>query len=421
MWWTVLLVTAHSRYLFVPGALPSAAYSRSVPVVYAPAALPHGQRVVPNERFFGASVGVAAAAAALVIVAGRRPPRARVVANASEDTRDPAPAASYEDYLRSRGRGGKSEYEKYTQGRGQLEMDAVDEGYRTFKGIDQEFDGGDSGGGVVGDGNVDLEDQHNSATLGALRGGIADVTGATLAVGRGNVKSATESRTASAGANYFGRSTGLAEKIVGGMTDADLKAGKIDCVRAQQKENWFNQRAIHSQNKAQGQGVVFGQTDELGPSHGGFNTQSALSSDVGRTGHIETEISQADLNKHLHNLASAPAARLDGEEWSVAHFTAADDITESFQLRASPRVTNVTTIMVKNDLNTFAPFRCSFVGGSSHSFEVQPHHGTMNRRSGEAIEVVVRYTPEATGDLSEAALIFETEDMKKVYLFNGST
>jgi hypothetical protein len=300
-------------------------------------------------------------------------------------------------------------------------MEAVDAGYRQFKGIDQEFDGGDSGGGVVGDGNTDLEDQHNSATLGALRGGIADVTGATLAVGRGNVKSATDSRAASAGANYFGRSTGLAEKIVESMTEEDIKANKIDCVRAQQKENWFNQRAIHASNKAQGQGVVFGQTESGPGSGGGFNTQSALSSDVGRTGHIETEISQADLANHLHKLASAPAARLDGEEWSVAHFTATDDISDSFQLRTSVRQTHVTTINVQNNLNTFAPFRCDFVGGSSHSFDVEPRHGTMNRRSGEPVEVVVRFTPESPGDLHEAALVFETEDMKKVYLFEGST
>jgi hypothetical protein len=52
---------------------------------------------------------------------------------------------------------------------------------------ESEFDGGDSGSGVVGDGNVDLEDQHNSATLGGNRGGIADVGSASMAVGRGNV------------------------------------------------------------------------------------------------------------------------------------------------------------------------------------------------------------------------------------------
>merc|ERR1719161_386506 len=122
-------------------------------------------------------------------------------------------------------------FDEYLKQRGQADMDAAQEQYRQFKGIDQEFDGGDSGGGVVGDGNTDLEDQHNSATLGALRGGIADVSGTPVSVGRGNVKSATDSRTASAGANYFGRSTGVAEKIIENMSEEDVKAGRIDCVR----------------------------------------------------------------------------------------------------------------------------------------------------------------------------------------------
>ena len=119
-----------------------------------------------------------------------------------------------------------------------------------FKGIDQEFDGGDSGGGVVGDGNTDLEDQHNSATLGGNRGGFSDLGGGTDLVGRGTVLSyadlpdesqkvsgATEARTTSAGKNYFGRSTGLAEKLIDSITDEDLRTGKLDKVRAQRKDN----------------------------------------------------------------------------------------------------------------------------------------------------------------------------------------
>jgi hypothetical protein len=293
--------------------------------------------------------------------------------------------------------------------------------YKSFKGIDQEFDGGDSGGGVVGDGNTDLEDQHNSATLGALRGGIADVTGATLAVGRGNVKSATESKTASAGANYFGRSTGLAEKIIENMSEEDLKSGKIDCVRAQQKENWFNQRAIHEQNRAMGQGVVFGEEEKLRPRSGGFNTQDAISSDAARGGAQDGEISQADLNNHLADLAGRAAERLDGEAWGELAATAADTITETFELRAAPRQTEVITIPVQNDLNTFAPFKCELVYPSHPTFTVTPNHGTMNRRSGEPTEIVVRYTPDAPGVTTEATIVFETEDMKKVYKFLGAT
>ena len=49
-------------------------------------------------------------------------------------------------------------------------------------------------------------------------------------------------KAASAGANYYGRSTGLAEKLIAEITEEDLRSGKMDKVRAQQKENWFNQR-----------------------------------------------------------------------------------------------------------------------------------------------------------------------------------
>ena len=71
-------------------------------------------------------------------------------------------------------------FAEYLAQRGKADLAETEDKYRSFKGIDQEFDGGDSGGGVVGDGNMDLEDQHNSATLGALRGGIADVTASSM-------------------------------------------------------------------------------------------------------------------------------------------------------------------------------------------------------------------------------------------------
>jgi len=321
-----------------------------------------------------------------------------------------------------------SPYEKYLQSRGQGEMAAVDQEYRKFKGIDQEFDGGDSGGGVVGDGNTDLEDQHNSATLGALRGGISDVTSASMQVGRGAVralddepKGATEARTASAGKNYFGRSTGLAEKLIDSISEEDVKMGRLDKVRAQQKENWFNQRAIHAQNRAQGQGVVFGEEAKLKPREGGYVARDAISSNAARNGAQDSDISQRDLADHLASLASLPAERLDGQEWGELTLTEADQVTEKFEVRASPRQTEVTEIAVKNDYNTFAPYRCALLPGSSAAFSVTPNHGTMNRRSGDPVNVVVRFTPMDTGTVHEAMLVFETEDMKKIYYFTGST
>ena len=44
-------------------------------------------------------------------------------------------------------------------------FEEAEKGYLEFEKYDTDFDGGDSGGGVVGDGNTDLEDQHNSASI----------------------------------------------------------------------------------------------------------------------------------------------------------------------------------------------------------------------------------------------------------------
>ena len=286
----------------------------------------------------------------------------------------------------------------------------------------------------MGDGNVDLEDQHNSATLGALRGGVSEASGATMAVGRGNVlaneytdlpdesrkeKGATEARTASAGKNYFGRTTGLAEKLIEQITDDDVKTNRMDRVRAQQKENWFNQRAIHAQNRAQGQGVVYGQENEIKPREGGYIAREALVKGMG--GEKQGEISQRDLADHLQEMATTKVDRLDGEEWG--ELTAKPDgaVDETYSLRSTPRNTVVEDIPVKNDYNTFAPFHCDLLPGSSKAFTVTPHWGSMNRRSGEPTSVVVRYTPQETGLVHEAIIVFETEDMKKVYKFIGST
>ena len=70
-----------------------------------------------------------------------------------EATRDSE--GSYEEYIADRASG-------KTAG-GSIEDSA--KGYEEFEKYNLDFDGGDSGGGVVGDGNTDLEDQHNSASI----------------------------------------------------------------------------------------------------------------------------------------------------------------------------------------------------------------------------------------------------------------
>ena len=331
-----------------------------------------------------------------------------------------------------------SSYEQYLQQRGTADVERAQEEYLTSKTLrlyaneESEFDGGDSGSGAVGDGNVDLEDQHNSATLGGNRGGFSDLGGGTDLVGRGTVLSyadlpdesqkvsgATEARTTSAGKNYFGRSTGLADKLINDISEEDRKMGRMDEVRAQQKENWFNQRAIHAQNRAQGQGVVFGEEKKLMPREGGYNARETLASQTSRAGAQDGEVSQRDLANHLAEMATKATPRLDGEPWGMLTVGPTDEITRTFEVRASPRSTSVTTIDVGNDYNTFAPFQCNIAAGSS-CFSVSPNHGSMNRRSGAPVELVVRYTPMETGVIHECYIVFETEDMKKVYHFVGS-
>jgi len=351
---------------------------------------------------------LALAPGASALMAGVRPfaaPRTRLA------MADQTPGMTWEEYVKQRDSGAVV---GGTMDQANADMAAFIKG-----GGDMEFDGGDSGGGVVGDGNTDLEDQHNSASI--VRGGFgaASVGAGGVNVGRGRVEGATNARVASAGANYFGRSTGLAEEKIAGITEDDRKTGRLDEVRAQQIENWFNQRAVHTANKAQGQGVVFGAQKNIERTV--FNAQEALSSDVWRQGAKESEISQGDLAKHMQKLAAVPAQRLDGEEWGALEIDTSAPPTEIYEIRAGIRKTSITEIEVQNKFNTFAPYRCVFTSDSDADFTVTPHSGSMNRRSGEPVEVVVRWTPQAPKDGVTGTLVFETEDFQSVFKFVAST
>lgn len=327
-------------------------------------------------------------------------------------------------------------YEEYIKNRGSKSLAEAEAEYLKFKTLKlggDEFDGGDSGSGAVGDGNVDLEDQHNSATLGALRGGISEAGATTAQVGRGNVqyndlpdenenvKGTTEARTVSARGNYFGRTTGYAEKFMDKYTEKDFRDHRVDSVRAQQMENWQNQQAMNAANRQSGQGTMFGSPAQTGASNvrnrAGAYDPNAQSGDMAIN---KLEISQADLTKHLDDLASAPAERLDGEEWGPVTAAGAD-LEESYALRAPAGGVQIQEIKVVNMFNTFAPYRVAFAPGASSEWSVSPTSGSMNRRDGAPIAVTVRFNPNEYGEARAATLVFETEDMKKVYSLIGST
>ena len=60
---------------------------------------------------------------------------------------------------------------------------------------------------------------------------------------------------------------------------------------------------------------------------------------------------------------------------------------EVFAVRCAAGQTIITEIPVRNDMNTFAPYQCKFAPGSHPDFTHSPSEGSMNRRSGEPIEI----------------------------------
>jgi len=332
----------------------------------------------------------------------------------------------FEEYLAKRNAG---------QFAGQASLAETEKELIEWEKYDIDFDGGDSGSGAVGDGNCDLEDQHNSPTVIRGAGRAADrVAGDSSGmVGRGRVQSAVVSRDQKA-KNYFGRSTGYAEEIKDERRWKEVvkrNNGEDRPILRQQLENWQNQKALEEQNRGMGNVGLMGQ-DNSGMFGGGggaggsrkvYIARDEIGSDKWRKGAVDGEIDQRALADHLKDLASAPAERLDGQAWGA--FSASDaeraNPESTFEVKTSVRGTSVTDISVKNDYNTFAPFRCGFTADSSADFSVSPDAGTMNRRSGEPIGVVVRFSPTEFGEAQMATLVFETEDMKKVWTFIGST
>mmetsp|Transcript_4457 Transcript_4457/g.8143 ORF Transcript_4457/g.8143 Transcript_4457/m.8143 type:complete len:344 (+) Transcript_4457:292-1323(+) len=292
---------------------------------------------------------------------------------------------SWEDYMKARQSG---QFQGGTMDEAQKDLKVFIEG-----GGDMEFDGGDSGGGVVGDGNVDLEDQHNSASM--LRSGYdysAAVGRGGPNVGRGKVQSAIEARTASAGANYFGRSTGYADELIAEITEEEKMKHKMDSVRAQQLENWHNQRQIHEMNSARGRGVMYGAPEPYQPP-GSWASQAA---------------------------ANMQAQGGVVDEWGPLVIDPSEEPTEVFDVKSRLDSTHVTEITVRNPFCRFLQYRAVFTADSSPFFRVTPENGTMNRNDGKPETLTVRFTPGSLGQVS-ATLVVETDDFKKVYKFIGAT
>lgn len=266
-----------------------------------------------------------------------------------------------------------------------------------------EFDGGDSGSGVVGDGNRDLEDCHNSVTDGALRDGIAQIELSRSFSGGGRVyqmetmedlpnedhefkgDSGAKSRERSAGANYYGRTTGYRDKLV--------EKG-MHYVRAQQMENWMNQRALHEAKVAQEGGQK-----ARGQISGAFQEKKE-----GKKGWMDVRAEESDVDW-------GEATEKDG------------DLQEPIKMKSSVGGISTTKLSIKNIRNAFSDYAARLTPDSYGAFEISPRFGKMNRKSGgEPVELVIKYRPgEPAVNPHEATLVFETEDFKRVWKLTGRT
>mmetsp|Transcript_22104 Transcript_22104/g.51404 ORF Transcript_22104/g.51404 Transcript_22104/m.51404 type:complete len:105 (+) Transcript_22104:955-1269(+) len=95
---------------------------------------------------------------------------------------------------------------------------------------------------------------------------------------------------------------------------------------------------------------------------------------------------------------------------------------ETYEMYGTPSVPGVLEIEVLNEISAFAPFHVSMTADSPKSMSVTPTTGVMEKRFSEkAVELIVRFTPDAYGIPVIGTLIFETEDFRKVFKIVGKT
>ena len=156
-----------------------------------------------------------------------------------------------------------------------------------------------------------------------------------------------------------------------------LNNPNMDTVRAQQLNNWANQREISMTN-----------------SHSYMN-------DVEEYNTIQEEEDQY--------------------ESSFDHEVQAGNVIERETIVLQAPVNSGTAtyeLMVKNIYMGFAPYRAAFVDDDANEWSVTPNDGVL--KSSADTQFIIRYTPQNNG-VSRAHFVIETEDFVKTWKVVGST
>lgn len=224
----------------------------------------------------------------------------------------------------------------------------------------EEFDGGDGQMGVAGDGTTGLD--KSDFDSGAL------------------AKSMNKSQMRSA-KNAWGTSTGYADELVG---------KGVDVARAQQLENWHNQREIQAKKEQQR--------------------------------HMSEQYDQVEQNAEAdwRTLAKFGVERNSDFDLNDAFGQVSEvggDIEGTIELSARTGAIGYHEFGLNNPYMGFADFRAAFTAGTSAAWSVTPTEGSLQK---EPTTFQLRFRPD-TMVSSEGYLVIETEDFKKVWKLIGST
>lgn len=220
-----------------------------------------------------------------------------------------------------------------------------------------EFDGGDGQMGVAGDGQKGLESIGSQPTL---------------------AKSMATSKMMSA-KNAWGTSTGYADKL--------REEGGVDTARAQQLENWSNQREVFKKNKAVQEMVDASRNDSAEQD---WRT-------LAKFGVERNE--DFDLDEEF-----GPVVAGDTEEGVI-------------ELHSRINAAATFSMGMKNEYMGFADFRAAMTPETSMDWTVTPNEGSLSK---DMTEFVVTYRPTNPGG-SDGFLVIQTEDFKKTFKLVGST
>jgi len=227
-----------------------------------------------------------------------------------------------------------------------------------------EFDGGDGQQGVSGDGQVGLDKSDFNT------GEIANSQQRNMA--KSNMRSAK---------NAWGSSTGYAQQLI--------EEKGMDISRAQQLENWHNQREILAKSKAQ-QAMAEA-----------FETSSDAEEDWRALAKFGVERNQ-DFN-------------LDKTFGEVVE---SDIIEGTFEFNVRTGGVQVHELVVENEYMGFADFRASLTPDTTPCYTLTPTEGSLQR--GNPTTFIIRYKPDNIGTFT-GALVIETEDFKKTWKLIGTT